>query len=227
MNTLSKVLLFIVCILAFATLLFFFKFVTERAYNKDLIAQKDAFSLEAMKRGKFVRDYSERTLDAQKAAEEAIMQAMDHFTAASEIKAELERLQAESVLTQKETIALLNARIEREAQIRLRAEREAEKYLTQKTALEHELLMFWSDMETLKSENANSMNALAGKLDGEKSALASEIKDLKSALEDIKKNLEIAKISKDTAEEKIKSLERELEALKAHPPSSQTRSALN
>ena len=199
MSLLSKVLLFISCILTFTTLLFFFQFVAERAYNKDLIAQKEAFSLEAQKRTRLAETQSARTQDAEKIAQQAKDESLDSFTMASEFKAELERKLVESQIAQKEAITRLNMRLERETIAKQKAEKEAEKYFAQKELLEHDLLMVWAEMETLKADHNKKVQAL-NEANGKKQ------NELNAEIERLKKELDVANTS-------IKSLQQSLEKL--------------
>jgi Myosin heavy chain len=205
MSLLSKVLLFISSILAFTTLLFFFQFVAERTSNKALIAQKEAFSVEAQKRARLAETQSARTQDAEKMAQKAKSDSIDSLSVASEFKAELERQLAESQVAQKETLARLNARLEREIVAKQKAEKEAEKYFAQKELLEHDLLMVWAEMETLKAEHNKKIQSL-------NEANAKNLKVLNDEIAALKKELEVAA-------ESIKTLRQNLENLsKPNPP---------
>ena len=189
MNDVNKTLLLCTCILAFTSILFFFKFVAEKANSADLLAQKEAAYVDARKSIKHAESQNEIASDARKSAQIAEKSAQENFTKVTKAIAELERLEAASAVEQVESAAQAKARLEREIAARVKAEKQLEIYLLRNESLERDLLMLSRELEASNSENAQRVKALEADNLKKLGELQNELKEAKEALDALKKNM--------------------------------------
>lgn len=189
MNDLNKTLLLCTCVLVFTTMLFFFKFAAERAKSADLLAQKEAAYVDARKSIKRADAQNEKASDAQKNAQIAEKKAQENFTKASEVSAELERLEAASAIEQIENAAQAKARIEREILARLQAEKNLEIISVRNESLEKDLLMLSSELERISTQNAQKIRNLQAENLRLTSSLKKELDEAKLEIRKLKENI--------------------------------------
>lgn len=205
MNELNKTLLLCACILAFTTLLFFFKFAAQKARSEDLLAQKEAAYVDARKSIKQAESQNEKATDAQKTAQLAEKNAQENFTKVSEVVAELERLEAASAIEQIESAAQAKARLEREVALRIKSEKQLEMLSLRNESLERDLLLISSELESLTAENTQRIRLLEAENLKKVSELKAELERTNNLVEDLKIKLgklggENTKLKKDIEE---------------------------
>ena len=189
MNDINKTLLLCTCVLAFTSILFFFKFVAEKAHSADLLAQKEAAYVDARKSIKHAESQNEIASDAKKSAQLAEKQAQENFTKVSKAIAELERLEAASAVEQVESAAQAKAKLEREIAARVKAEKQLEIYLLRNESLERDLLLLSNELEAATSENTQRIRALEAENSKRVGELQSELKQCKDELAKLKANM--------------------------------------
>lgn len=182
MNILSRVLLFLCCVLVFTTLLFYVKFLAERVHNNGLKSLNEGLLIQNDRHTRLIQNETERIIDAEKNTELARTEASELFILASETQAQLERLEAEAALAQRETQTQVNARLEREIQARQKAEKDLERLQTQKETLEEDVLIAWAELETYKSQ-------VGDKLKNENQQFEEDVKKLKEQIQQLNNTL--------------------------------------
>lgn len=188
MNEINKTLLLCTCVLAFTSLLFFFKFVAEKARSADLLAQKEAAYVDARKSIKHAESQNEIASDAKKSAQIAEKKAQENFTKVSKAMAELERLEAASAVEQVESAAQAKARLEREIAARARAEKQILVLSSRNESLERDLLLLSNELECANAENSQRIRAMEAENQKKLDELQSELQKYKSTLDRLRAN---------------------------------------
>lgn len=188
MNEINKTLLLCTCVLAFTSLLFFFKFVAEKARSADLLAQKEAAYVDARKSIKHAESQNEIASDAQKIAQLAEKKAQENFTKVAKAIAELERLEAASAVDQVESAAQAKARLGREVAARMRAEKQIIILSSRNESLERDLLLLSNELECANAENSQRIRALEAENQKKLNELQNELKSYKETLDKLRAN---------------------------------------
>ena len=205
MNEINKTLLLCTCVLAFTSLLFFFKFVAEKARSADLLAQKEAAYVDARKSIKHAESQNEIASDAQKIAQLAEKKAQENFTKVAKAIAELERLEAASAVDQVESAAQAKARLGREVAARMRAEKQIIILSSRNESLERDLLLLSNELECANAENSQRIRALEAENQKKLNELQNELKSYNETLDKLRENfgeikVENIKLKKGMAE---------------------------
>lgn len=219
MNDLNKTLLVGVCVLAFTTALFFFKYTAQKARNDDLLTQKESAYLDAKKSLRQAESQNEKVSEIKDSAELAQNQSDEYFELAASARAELERLKAASEIERKELEAYYNSKIEREVASKQKIERELEKLATQKDTIEVQLLDLAGEFEIYKSNSAQNLSLIEENAKKAREALEGRIKALEAEnarLSELAKALNEAKVRAEASE---KRLEQTLNGLLKNAPS--------
>ena len=129
MKELQNTFILAICLLAFTTVVFFFKYGKERAQSKALEAENIASQTLVKKRAEQRAEEAERLSKIAKQSAEANMLKV------KQAREMLEKSKRQSELTQKELVKNLNAQLEREADARIAAENASKELQKQRDIL--------------------------------------------------------------------------------------------
>lgn len=132
MKELQNAFIFAICLLAFTTVVFFFKYGRERAQSKALEAENIAsqtlvFDME--------KKAERRAMEAERLSKIARQSAEENMRRAQQAREMLEKSKRQSELTQMELVKNLNSQLEREADARIAAEKASRELQKQRDIL--------------------------------------------------------------------------------------------
>lgn len=120
MKELQNTFILAICLLAFTTVVFFFKYGKERAQSKALEAENIASQTLVYDMEKRAEQRAE---EAERLSKIARQSAEANMLKAKQAREMLEKSKRQSELTQKELVKNLNSQLEREADARIAAEK--------------------------------------------------------------------------------------------------------
>ena len=153
MKELQNTFILAICLLAFTTVVFFFKYGKERAQSKALEAENIASQTlvyDMKKRAEQRAEEAERLSKIAKQSAEANM------LKAKQAREMLEKSKRQSELTQKELVKKLNAQLEREADARIAAENASKELQKQRDILRLAVADAKSALDELKKKKQSS-----------------------------------------------------------------------
>lgn len=208
MKELQNTFIFAICLLAFTTVVFFFKYGRERAQSKVLEAENMAsqtlvFDME--------KKAERRAKEAERLSKIARQSAEENMRRAQQAREMLEKSKRQSELTQMELVKNLNSQLEREADARIAAEKASKELQKQRDILKIAVEDAKSALDELKKRGAEDGGAEIARMQDLLAQREAEIERL------TKRQAELERLRME-AEESQRKIEERLRSKASRPP---------
>ncbi len=202
MKELQNTFIFAICLLAFTTVVFFFKYGRERAQSKVLEAENMAsqtlvFDME--------KKAERRAKEAERLSKIARQSAEENMRRAQQAREMLEKSKRQSELTQMELVKNLNSQLEREADARIAAEKASKELQKQRDILKIAVEDAKSALDELKKRGAEDGGAEIARMQDLLAQREAEIERLKKRQAELERLRMEAEESQRKTEERLRS----------------------
>ncbi len=202
MKELQNTFILAICLLAFTTVVFFFKYGKERAQSKALEAENIASQTLVYDMKKRAEQRAEEAERLSKIAKQSAEANMLKVKQAREM---LEKSKRQSELTQKELVKNLNAQLEREADARIAAENASKELQKQRDILRLAVSDAKSALDELKKKKQSSGDIEIARMQDLLAQREAEIERLKKRQSELERLRIEAEKSQRKTEEQLRS----------------------
>lgn len=202
MKELQNTFILAICLLAFTTVVFFFKYGRERAQSKALEAENMAsqtlvFDME--------KKAERRAKEAERLSKIARQSAEENMRRVQQAREMLEKSKRQSELTQMELVKNLNSQLEREADARIAAEKASKELQKQRDILRIAVEDAKTALDDLKKRGAEDGGAEIARMQDLLAQREAEIERLKKRQAELERLRMEAEESQRRTEERLRS----------------------